>query len=94
MADTAAADTAANGGDAGAAAAAARRILGDFEAASSAEILGVLEGIIPSIKNGLVGDYLAGKIKAARGAGDESQKKEMCAKLRPYLEWLVQGADA
>lgn len=72
----------------------ARRILGDFGAASPADILAALEGVIPRMQSGLTRDYLAGKIKAAREAGTESQKMEMCSKLRPYLEWQVQGDDA
>ncbi len=68
----------------------ARGIMDDFDAATSDEILKVLEEIKSGLKIQLTQEYLAGKLDAIRLADTEHEKKILCGKLRPYLDWKIQ----
>ena len=69
----------------------ARRILGDFDATPSGDIVAALEMIVPNMRSRLVREYLSGKIDAVRSAGTEAERKGLCKNLVPYLDWQAQG---
>jgi len=69
----------------------ARRILDDFDAAPSEQIISALEEIKSNMKSQLTREYLAGKIEGVKSAGSEEEKKNLCKNLRPYLDWEIQG---
>ncbi len=67
------------------------KILDDFEHASSAQILEILDKIMPEFKSNLTSDYLKGKIQKILELNDELEKRKQCKALRPYLDWYLQG---
>ncbi len=66
-------------------------ILDDFEQTKSETIIGVLNRIKPHFKNKLISEYLQGKIQKICDLEDESDKKQQCKALMPYLDWYLQG---
>ena len=63
----------------------------DFENASSKQILDVLEQMMPEFKTNLTSEYLQGKMQKILDLDDESEKKNQCKALKPYLDWYLQG---
>lgn len=66
-------------------------VIDDFENTTSAQILEILEKIMPEFKSNLTSEYLQGKIQKIKDLDDESEKKKQCKALRPYLDWYLQG---
>ncbi|MBT8173877.1 MAG: hypothetical protein KJO99_01835 [Nitrosopumilus sp.] len=66
-------------------------VIDDFENTTSAQILEILEKIMPEFKSNLTSEYLQGKIQKIIDLDDESEKKKQCKALRPYLDWYLQG---
>ncbi len=66
-------------------------ILDDFEQAKSESIINILNQIKPHFKNGLISEYLQGKIQKIQDSGDEQDKKKQCKALLPYFDWYLQG---
>ena len=69
----------------------ARQILNDFDGSSSEEFLNLLNQIQSSFKNQITRDYLKGKMNAVLNGTSEDEKKKLCKKLKPYLDWYLQG---
>jgi len=65
--------------------------INDFENTSTEQILEILDKIIPEFKSNLTSEYLQGKIKKILELDGESEKKEQCKALMPYLDWYLQG---
>ena len=68
-----------------------RNILNDFDNTPSDTIIQTLEEITTHFKSDLTRDYLRGKIKSILTASDETEKKNICKNLVPYLDWYLQG---
>ena len=68
-----------------------KEILNHFETTPSETIVKTLDEIKNHFKSNLTRDYLEGKIQAISNATDESEKKELCKNLQPYLDWYLQG---
>ncbi|MFB5603469.1 MAG: hypothetical protein ACE5RK_03580 [Candidatus Nitrosomaritimum aestuariumsis] len=68
-----------------------KEILADFNGASSADILDLLNQIQSSFKSQITRDYLKGKMDLVSSAVDEEEKKKICKNLKPYLDWYLQG---
>jgi hypothetical protein len=66
-------------------------ITNDFENASPEKIIDILNQIKTHFKNGLISEYLQGKIQKIQDSVDESDKKKQCKALLPYFDWYVQG---
>lgn len=66
----------------------ARRALAGYGSEDPSRLLDLLEEVVPLVRTGPVRRYLEQKIASARA----EPSREACAKLRPYLEWYVQGA--
>ena len=65
--------------------------INDFENTSAEQILEILDKIMPEFKSNLTSEYLQGKIKKILELDGESEKKEQCKALMPYLDWYLQG---
>ena len=65
--------------------------INDFENTSTEQILEILDKIMPEFKSNLTSEYLQGKIKKILELDGESEKKEQCKALMPYLDWYLQG---
>jgi len=65
--------------------------INDFENTSTEQILEILDEIMPEFKSNLTSEYLQGKIKKILELDGESEKKEQCKALMPYLDWYLQG---
>ena len=68
-----------------------RQAIKDFENTSSETILEILDQIKPNFQNAMISDYLDGKIQKILDAKDETEKKNQCKALTPYLDWYLQG---
>ena len=68
-----------------------RQIINNFEKTSSQEILDLLQEIQNYFKNQDTKNYLNGKMNAISKISNENEKKTMCKKLLPYLDWYLQG---
>jgi len=68
-----------------------KQALDNFENTTSEKILEILNQIKPQFKNGLISEYLQGKIQKILEANDEAEKKKLCNALTPYLDWYLQG---
>ena len=68
-----------------------KKILGNFEQTSSADILEILNQIQNKFQSQITQDYLQGKLKAISGTPDEGEKKKLCKNLKPYFDWYLQG---
>ena len=66
-------------------------ILDDYENSTPEKILDILNQIKPHFKNGLISEYLQGKIQKIQDSVDEQDKKKQCKALLPYFDWYVQG---
>ncbi len=68
-----------------------KKILGNFEQTSSADILEILNQIQNKFQSQITQDYLQGKLKAISETPDEGEKKKLCKNLKPYFDWYLQG---
>ncbi len=68
-----------------------KKILGNFEQTSSADILEILNQIQNKFQSQITQDYLQGKLKAISETPDEGEKKKLCKNLKPYFDWYMQG---
>ena len=68
-----------------------KQTLKNFENTSSAEIIEILDQIMPQFKNPLIPEYLQGKIEKIHNTNDETEKKKQCKALMPYFDWYLQG---
>ena len=68
-----------------------RQTLDDFKSTPSERILEILNQIKPQFKNELISEYLQGKIQKINDADNETEKKNQCKALTPYLDWYLQG---
>ena len=66
-------------------------ILDDFENSSPEKILDILNQIKSHFKNGLISEYLQGKMQKIHDSVDEQDKKKQCKALLPYFDWYLQG---
>ncbi len=69
-----------------------QNILNTFDAASSDDIVDVLNRIRDHLQNNLTRDYLDGKIQVIRVTDGETERKNLCKNLVPYLDWYMQGS--
>jgi hypothetical protein len=69
----------------------AQKILENFEQISSEEFIQVTEKIKTSLQSQLTSEYLTGKISKIIEITDETEKKNLCKALKPYLDWYIQG---
>ncbi|MDH3341801.1 MAG: hypothetical protein OEL84_11045 [Nitrosopumilus sp.] len=65
--------------------------INDFENTPAEQILEILDKITPEFKSNLTSEYLQGKIQKILELNGESEKKEQCKALMPYLDWYLQG---
>ncbi len=68
-----------------------KQILENFEEKSTQEILELLNQILIKFQSPITQDYLKGKLKVISNIPDESEKKKLCKKLKPYFDWYLQG---
>jgi len=68
-----------------------KKILDNFESATSKTIIDVLNQIKPHFKSTLILEYLQGKIQKIQDSDDEQEKKKQCKALLPYFDWYLQG---
>ncbi len=66
-------------------------ILDNFENTTPEKIIDILNQKKPHFKNGLISEYLQGKIQKIHDSADEQDKKKQCKALLPYFDWYVQG---
>ena len=67
------------------------RILDDFDGARSDDIVAVLEQVRAQLRSGLTSEYLGGKLQKVADAKTESERKNLCRALVPYLDWYLEG---
>jgi len=68
-----------------------KQTLDDFENTPSEKIFEILNQIKPQFKSELISEYLQGKIHKILEANNEAEKKKLCKRLTPYLDWYLQG---
>ena len=68
-----------------------KRILENFDAIPSQEILELLNQFLPQFQSPITQDYLKGKLKVISNIAEEGEKKILCKNLRPYFDWYLQG---
>ena len=67
------------------------RINKNFESQSISDILSLLDKIKESFQSKVTKEYLTSKITQIKNTENESEKKSLCNKLKPYFDWYLQG---
>ena len=70
----------------------AKNAFENFDNTDTDEIQKILEQIQTKLTSNLTQEYLQEKIKSLKDADSEQEKRKLCQKLKPYLDWYVQGA--
>ncbi|MDX1596822.1 MAG: hypothetical protein R3327_07790 [Nitrosopumilaceae archaeon] len=70
----------------------AKNAFENFDNTDTDEIQKILEQIQTKLTSNLTQEYLQEKIKSLQDADSEQEKRKLCQKLKPYLDWYVQGA--
>lgn len=69
----------------------AKQAFDNFDTTSTDEFLNIIQQIQTKLTNNLTKEYLQEKILALKAAQSEDEKRKLCQKLKPYLDWYVQG---
>ena len=69
----------------------AKQALDDFDNTSTDDFLDILQQIQTKLTSNLTKEYLQEKILALKATTSEDEKRKLCQKLKPYLDWYVQG---
>ncbi len=69
----------------------AKQAFDDFDNTSTDDFLNILQQIQTKLTNNLTKEYLQEKILALKTTTSEDEKRKLCQKLKPYLDWYVQG---
>lgn len=66
-------------------------MLDNFDNTSTDEFLKVIEHIKDKLTTNLTQQYLAEKIDSLKNMQSEDEQRKLRGKLKPYLDWYVQG---
>jgi len=68
-----------------------KEVLDNFENTNHDTIIEVLKQIKPHLRSNLTQDYLDGKISKIAQTGNDKERADLVASLKPYLDWYLQG---
>ena len=63
----------------------------NFDNTSTEDFVNIIQQIQAKLTSNLTQEYLQEKIESLNNADSEQEKRQLCQKLKPYLDWYVQG---